>query len=454
MTQPLLRVGTLLLAVAILLTGHGLQLTLLPMRADLLGWSTSAIGLTGSAYFLGFVIGCLLIPAIVATVAHIRTFMVMAAIATIALLGTGVFETVGAWMALRFCTGFAFSGLYMVIESWISEATPREYRGRVLAVYAMISLLAMVVGQTLLGLSNAGDHRLLSGGAMILALAIIPIGLTRMPAPPAIAQPRFSPRVLARASRVAVVSVLFGGLVTGSLWAVGPIVGRSLGLDPAGVGLMMSAALIGGALAQFPLGRLSDRTDRRTIIAGLLCLGAFVGLAGSQFATASPTVVYLLMFFVGATSFPLYALCIATASDGTDLSMIQITSSILIMNSIGSVLGPLLVAPVVGYYGGAGFYLFTAVCMVLGAVWAVYRIRHVERPKHHEHRFQSLPKTSPMVAELADEDFAPENRGEESPAADDDQFPDDDAVDDRVHAPRRDDAQPAAGGATVPARSR
>ena len=101
--------------------------------------------------------------------------MVMAAIATLALLGTGVFESVGAWMALRFCTGFAFSGLYMVIESWISEATPRDYRGRVLAVYAMISLLAMVVGQTLLGLSNAGDPRLLSGAARIPALAILPI---------------------------------------------------------------------------------------------------------------------------------------------------------------------------------------------------------------------------------------------------------------------------------------
>ncbi|MGR9092917.1 MAG: MFS transporter, partial [Gammaproteobacteria bacterium] len=391
MTQPLLRVATLLLAVAILLTGHGLQLTLLPMRADQLGWSTSAIGLTGSAYFLGFVFGCLQIPAIVSTVAHIRTFMVMAAIATIALLGTGVFESVGAWMVLRFGTGFAFSGLYMVIESWISETTPREYRGRVLAVYAMISLLAMVVGQTLLGLSNVGDPRLLFGGAMILALAIIPIGLTRMPAPPAIAQPRFSPRVVAKASRVAVVSVLFGGLVTGGLWAVGPLVGKSLGLEPTGIGLMMSAALTGGALAQFPLGRLSDRTDRRRIIAGLFCLGAFVGLAGSQFADASPRILYLAMFFIGATSFPLYALCIATASDSTDLSMIQITSSILIVNGIGSVLGPIIAAPLVGRYGGAGFFLFAAVCMVLGASWAACRIRHVDRSKQHEHRFQALP---------------------------------------------------------------
>lgn len=423
MTQPLLRVATLLLAVAILLTGHGLQLTLLPMRADLLGWSTSAIGLTGSAYFLGFVVGCLQIPTIVSTVAHIRTFMVMAAIATIALLGTGVFESVGAWMAMRFCTGFAFSGLYMVIESWISETTPRNYRGRVLAVYAMISLLAMVVGQTLLGLSQAGDPRLLIGGAMILALAIIPIGLTRMPAPPAITQPRFSLRVLARASRVAVVGVLFGGLVTGALWAVGPVVGRTLGLDPAGIGLMMSAPLVGGALAQFPIGRLSDRTDRRKIIAGLCCLGAFVGLAASQLATLSPTVLYVSMFFVGATSFPLYALCVATASDSPELSMLQVTSSILIMNSTGSILGPLLVAPVVVRYGGVGFFLFAAICMVAGAAWAAWRIRYVERPDQHDNRFQVLPKTSAVVAELATEDSGVGTAPADSTGGADEQHP-------------------------------
>lgn len=423
MTQPLLRVATLLLAVAILLTGHGLQLTLLPMRADLLGWSTSAIGLTGSAYFLGFVVGCLQIPTIVSTVAHIRTFMVMAAIATIALLGTGVFESVSAWMAMRFCTGFAFSGLYMVIESWISETTPRNYRGRVLAVYAMISLLAMVVGQTLLGLSQAGDPRLLIGGAMILALAIIPIGLTRMPAPPAITQPRFSLRVLARASRVAVVGVLFGGLVTGALWAVGPVVGRTLGLDPAGIGLMMSAPLVGGALAQFPIGRLSDRTDRRKIIAGLCCLGAFVGLAASQLATLSPTVLYVSMFFVGATSFPLYALCVATASDSPELSMLQVTSSILIMNSTGSILGPLLVAPVVVRYGGVGFFLFAAICMVAGAAWAAWRIRYVERPDQHDNRFQVLPKTSAVVAELATVDSGVGTAPADSTGGADEQHP-------------------------------
>jgi MFS family permease len=398
MTQTLVRVGTLLLAVAVLLVGHGLQLTLLPIRAEALGWSTNAIGLTGSAYFLGFVAGCLVIPSVVAQVAHIRTFMVMAAIATVALLGAGLLDYVAAWLLLRFATGFAFAGLYMVIESWLSEAAPIDGRGSVLAVYSMISLLAMVLGQSFLGLSDPEDLRLVMGAALLLGLAIVPIGLTRMTAPHPIPRIRFSPRVLARSSRVAVVCVFFSGLVTGALWAVGPLVGRSYGLDTADIGLMMATAIFGGALAQIPVGRLSDRTDRRFVIAGLLGIGVLVSVAGWLFSAVSPAVLFACMFAIGFTAMPLYALSIATASDNSTLPLIQIASGILIMNSLGSIFGPLLVSPLVAWQGGEGFFLFAGVSMALGGVFALHRISVIERPKRHEQKFAPVPRTSIVAA--------------------------------------------------------
>ena len=402
MTQTLVRVGTLLLAVAVLLVGHGLQLTLLPIRAEALGWSTNAIGLTGSAYFLGFVAGCLVIPSVVAQVAHIRTFMVMAAIATVALLGAGLLDYVAAWLLLRFATGFAFAGLYMVIESWLSEAAPTDGRGSVLAVYSMISLLAMVLGQSFLGLSDPEDLRLVMGAALLLGLAIVPIGLTRMTAPHPIPRIRFSPRVLARSSRVAVVCVFFSGLVTGALWAVGPLVGRAYGLDTADIGLMMATAIFGGALAQIPVGRLSDRTDRRFVIAGLLGIGVLVSAAGWLFSAASPAVLFACMFAIGFTAMPLYALSIATASDNSTLPLIQIASGILIMNSLGSIFGPLLVSPLVAWQGGEGFFLFAGVSMALGGAFALHRISVIERPKRHEQKFAPVPRTSIVAAELAE----------------------------------------------------
>jgi MFS family permease len=406
MTQTLVRVGTLLLAVAILLVGHGLQLTLLPIRGEFLGWSTGIIALTGSAYFLGFVVGCLVIPSVVAQVAHIRTFMVMAAIATVALLGAGLLDYVLAWLILRFCTGFAFAGLYMVIESWLSEAAPADRRGTLLAFYSLISLLAMVVGQSFLALAEPHGLRMIMTAACMIGLAIIPIGLTRMTAPQPIPRVRFSLRVLAQASRVAVVCALFGGLVTGALWSVGPLVGRAFGLDTGSIGLMMAFAIFGGAAAQLPVGKLSDHTDRRFVIAGLFTVGAAVSLVGWLFSAHSPAMLYGAMFFVGAASMPIYALCIATAADNAEIPLIQIASGILIMNSIGSIFGPMLVAPMIGAVGGAGFFLFAMIAMIVGAAWAFYRISVIERPKTHEHKFLAMPKTSMVAAELADGDMA------------------------------------------------
>lgn len=147
MTSTLTRVSVLLLAVAILLVGHGLQLTLLPVYAEQLGWSARSIGLTGSTYYLGLVVGCFVVPRVVGGIGHIRTFTVMAALATAALLGAGLLNNLYVWLVLRFVTGFALAGLYMVIESWLSEASPRDKRGTILAVYTMVCLVAMSFGQ-------------------------------------------------------------------------------------------------------------------------------------------------------------------------------------------------------------------------------------------------------------------------------------------------------------------
>lgn len=413
MIATLFKLGTLLLAVAILLSGHGLQLTLLPIRADSLGWTTSTIGITASAYFSGFVVGCILIPGIVARIGHIRGFMVMAALATLGLLGAGLLDYFPAWLVLRFSTGFAISGLYMVIESWLSEASTRDNRGSVLAIYTVICLLGMVLGQGLLALADPGTLDLFAIGAALLCLAIIPIGLTRMTAPHPLPKARFDPRVLLRASRVAVVCALLGGLVTGSVWAVGPLVGRSFGLEGGAVGGLMSAAITGGAISQFPVGRLSDRVDRRFVIAWLAAIGVVVSVGGWLLSAEYSYALFGAMFLVGACSMPIYALCIATASDNTDVPLIQIGSGILIMNSIGSIIGPLIVAPLMTRQGGSAFFLYLAVCFSLAALWTVYRIVRVDRPRPHGHTFEAVPKTTPVVLELSHE--TPLEDGVEAP---------------------------------------
>ncbi|MCB1647064.1 MAG: MFS transporter, partial [Pseudomonadales bacterium] len=152
MTGVIASVTALLLSVGILLVGHGLQLTLVPLFAANLGWAPEKIGYLGSAYFLGFVLGCLSVPRLVASVGHIRVFAVLVASATAALLALGVLENFSFWLCCRLVTGWAFAGLYMVIESWLNEKTSGEYRGSVLSVYTIITLLGICAGQMLIGL--------------------------------------------------------------------------------------------------------------------------------------------------------------------------------------------------------------------------------------------------------------------------------------------------------------
>lgn len=175
----------------------------------------------------------------------------------------------------------------------------------------------------------------------------------------------------------------------------------------------MSTAIIGGALSQLPVGRLSDRVDRRFVIAGLAAIGVAVSVSGWLLSAASSYALFGSMFLVGACSMPIYALCIATAIDNTDMPMIQIGSGILIMNSIGSIIGPLIVAPLMTWQGGRCFFLFLAVCFGLAALWTVFRIVRLDRPQAHEHRFEAVPKTTPVVLELSNE--TPLEDGVEAP---------------------------------------
>lgn len=402
MVSTLARITALLVAVGILLVGHGLQLTLLPVHAQMAGWSPSAIGVSGSFYFLGFVAGCLIIPSVVGSVGHIRTFMVMAAVAAIALLAAGLMVTLPGWLVFRFATGFALSGLYMVIESWLAEVSPSHQRGSILAIYTVICLVGMSAGQLFMAVASPLGLELFMIGAALLCLAIIPIGLARVAAPLPIPSARFSPRVLLKVSRVAVVCIVFGGLVTGAFWTIGPVVGRAFELSAGEIGVMMSAGIIGGALAQVPVGRWSDRTDRRIVIGSLFAMGVVVAAAGWMFAGMGAWALYGVIFGLGAATFPIYTLCIAHASDNHELPLVEVVSGILIMNSIGSILGPVLSATFMERYGPESFFAFAIVCLAPGCAWAFYRVAVVERSREREHA-HIMPRTTQVVAGLSPE---------------------------------------------------
>lgn len=405
MPTLLLSMFSLLFSAAILLVGHGLQLTLVPLYAISLEWEPALIGYIGSSYFVGFVLGCLTVPRLVARVGHIRVFTVLIALATASLLFVGLVDHFVMWLAARCLTGWALAGIYMVIESWLNDRTTVEHRGGTLSVYIIITLLAICVGQLLVGF-DLGFEGLFMLAAALLVLGIVPIGLTTSSVPHPIPAVRFSFRRIFAVSQVAMVGAFFGGLVTGGFWALGPVVASANQLSAGQIGIFMAVTILGGTTLQFPVGRLSDRIDRRLVITGLAVLAVCTSVVAILLDSRSPEFIYLTMFVLGGLTFPLYSLCLAHANDNTDLSIMEVGSGVLMMNSFGSILGPLIVSFLLAYTHHA-LFIVSGVALSVLACWTLYRIRFHDVARDHYAPFVNIRNTTQEIVEVGLESEEP-----------------------------------------------
>ncbi len=392
----LLGVISLLLSTAFLLTGHGMQLTLLPLRAVEAGMSELLIGLSASSYFLGFVAGCLVNPRLVSRVGHIRAFAVLTALMISAILCLDLFGHWSAWLVLRFLTGAAMCGLYTVIESWLnSQATP-ENRGQLLAVYTMITLSAMTAGQFLINVGPIETSVPFTVAALCMALAILPVGVTRRMAPQPVEPTHTGFRLLYGRSRTAFAGGLMSGLVTGSFWSLGAVFARRYSESQMDITLFMSIAIGGGALVLYPIGWLSDRIDRRRVLV-LLSLG--VVLASVAVALSAGKAWFLVaVFLFGASAMPLYAMSLATAADVSEGSeFVTIGTSVLMLNALGAAFAPLLLGQLmVQMQGTALFWAFAAMAAFFGG----YFLLQLRTPR-------AVPVAEQTPFEVAAADAAP-----------------------------------------------
>lgn len=399
MTTTLRSVRSLLFSVAVLLAGHGLQLTLLPLKARELGWSSSAIGLTGSAYYMGFIIGCLTITRVIRQVGHIRAFAVAISVASVALLAASLSESYPLWLAARLLTGWSLAGLYTVIESWLNDQADNSRRGSLLAIYTIISLAAMVLGQLVIELDALTLDDLFPVATMLIMGATLPVALTRRAQPGVPAEVHFNWAIAYRASHVGLIAAGLSGLAMGMLWSLGAVYASDqTGTVESGARFIM-AAIIGGLLFQFPMGRLSDRFDRRWIILVLGLLGA-LGSCIWVIGEFTEERLYLTAFLCGAAAMPMYSISVAHANDNAEGRFLQIASGMLMANAVGAMLGPAV-------YGASrwagleqGFMIILCAAFVLCVLWTALRLKsHTVRRDHFE-PFQPLPKTSLEVITL------------------------------------------------------
>ena len=387
MREALKPVSALLISVAILLTGQGLQGTLLPIRASVESFSTTSIGLMGAAYFLGFTIGCLLGVYLVKRVGHIRVFLAMTAIASTTALIHALLLFPSIWILMRMLTGFCFAVLFVVIESWVNDRSSNENRGVIFSVYVMITLTVQAVGQFLILLYEPNGVELFAITSILVTLAAIPIALSTSPAPYIDQNTSFDLKKLYKISPAAVIGCLFIGLANGSFWSLAPIFISDVFADISFTAYFMTAVIVGGAIFQWPIGYLSDKIGRRKITIITAAFSATISfLIVSMIDTLNLSGLIITGIFWGGLTFPLYAVTVAHANDNAEpKEFVMVSSSLLLMYGLGAIIGPIISSGLMSYTKSSGLFLFTGIAHLILAIYLSSRVAYRESKPLEEH---------------------------------------------------------------------
>jgi MFS family permease len=413
-------ISALLIGYLLLVMGHGLVSTLLSLRAVAEGMSTGVIGLIVSGYYAGFVIGTLHGERVIARAGHIRAFAAFAALACISTLALPVFVDATAWIVMRLLAGYALAGLSMVTESWMNAAANNENRGQVLSLYGLTVYLGIGLGQYLLVLDSVEGFALFSLGAALFAFALIPVAMTRAVSPGDEATSRFGFRALWNLSPLGVVGCLTSGLIVGGFSGMAPVFGRDVGLDNASIATFIAAALLGGIVLQYPLGRLSDHLDRRWVIT---LSGVGIALSSIAMATLSGSgewTLAALSFVFGGFAYTLYSLAIAHANDFIATSdLVKASGGLLLAFGIGAAIGPFAASLLMGALASSGLFVYTAVASGLCTVFAIWRMTaRAALPAEERDPFVAVPQQAAMAYQL-DPRGEPESEDDAAPESDD-----------------------------------
>lgn len=407
MLRMIVPVGALFMGVALLLMGMGLLNTLLPLRGELEGYSTRFLGLILSGYFAGFLLGTFLGPRLIRRIGHIRAFACCAAVVTSCAILHALVVDPYVWLALRLVTGTALVTLYTAIESWLNGQTTSQNRGQMLALYMIVNLVALALAQQFVPLASPQAFMLFAVAAMFVCSALIPVTLTRFEPPPAPVATKMAVGTVMRMAPIAVVGAVLSGMTMGSFWTLSPVFANGVYGDVKVVAGFMSAAILGGAALQIPLGRYSDAHDRRAVLVWAAALAGVCALFMSAVVMWLPQLhwlFYLAGFAYGGFAFAMYPLAAAHLIDHLEPDQVlDGCSTFLLIHGAGAVIGP-IVSGFVMELSGPGILplLFAGMQFLLAGsvVLVLHRMPTLVQPAEQNAHYVPMVRTSPSVIEL------------------------------------------------------
>ena len=396
----LISFAALLLSIALLQLSSGAIGPLDALSGLKTGFSRVQIGLLGSAHFVGFFIGCFWAPRLIGSVGHSRTFAMFATMGAIGAIAHPLWIDAYFWLALRVLSGMCIAGCYTVIEAWFQAKVTNEIRGRVMSAYRVVDISASSMAQMMIAFLTPASYISYNILAILACVAIWPLTLTQSKAPEVPTPPRLHPIRTALTSPLGVAGVITAGITASSFRMVGPIYGADVGLNPSEIGYFLAIILIGGALAQFPVGYLADKFDRRRVliamsIASIIVCGAFVAIGETTKINT-----YVLAFGFGATTFPIFSISAAHANDfTTPAERVELNASLMFFYAIGAVFSPLIASSLIQNFGPAAMFSFITIAHIGLVIFGVARMA-VRASSSERTAYRYMPRTSFTIGKL------------------------------------------------------
>ncbi len=389
-------VVALLAGFGLMQMGNTLQGTLLSVRGGMESFSATEIGLIGSGFSAGLVLGSLWAGTLIRTVGQTRTFAALASLASTAALLHLMFVDPILWVVFRTMTGFCFAGLFMSVESWLNGAATAGVRGQILGLYSMTGLMAGVAGQMLLPVADPAGFTLFCMASVIISVALVPVALSRSTAPNlGEEQAGLDLRRLYRQSPFGLVAAFLCGITSGSFFALGPYYAQQLEFTQTGIAIFMACATLGAFATTWPFGWISDRMDRRLLVI-LIALGSFLILGATILTVPDrmpPLVVYGLVFVFGGLVLPTYSIVVAHVNDAVSpKEFVAASGGLLIVQGTGMATGPILGGFAMSTLGNDGLPWLIVAAQGGIALWGAYRMTRRAAPAEQE-QFQPVPIT-------------------------------------------------------------
>ncbi len=395
MIRTLISISSLLIGYAFFLSGNAMLTTLLSLRAQIENFHLIQIGIINATYFLGLYAGAKFTDRLVSRVGHGRAYAIFASIGSICALLHALLLNPYMWMVIRLGTGFCIAGLFMVTESWLNSRATRTTRGQILSMYMITHYLAAGIGQLFIPFADPEGLKLFVIAAIGFSLSLIPVLVTRLIAPPIPSRQKFNIREIYSYSPVAMTGALCCGLIGSALYGLAPVYTKGIGMSYETTAHFMALVIFSGVLLQWPIGRLSDRIDRRKLMAISCFISGLLAIAVLVSAQAHILIFLTAAALFGAFSFTVYPLALAHMNDATpEGKLLYAAGGMLTAFSVGAIVSPIIATTAMELIGYNALFMYFALIFVMYALVVFWRMKVSPAPERKKFRRFFRPKGS------------------------------------------------------------